>query len=39
MVNRLFVTSLKSIGLVDKGDNPESEVVIWKSHSERARSR
>jgi len=35
MVNRLFVTSLKSIGLVSEGDNPESDVVIWKSHSER----
>jgi len=31
MPNRLFVTSLKSIGLVVAGDNPESEVVIWKS--------
>jgi len=35
MVNRLFVTSLKSIGLVSEGDNPESDVVIWKSHGER----
>jgi len=34
-MNRLFVTSLKSIGLVSAGDNPESEVVIFKSHSER----
>jgi len=32
MMNRLFVTSLKSIGLVAAGDNPESEVVIFKSH-------
>jgi len=31
-MNRLFVTSLKSIGLVAAGDNPESEVVIFKSH-------
>jgi len=34
-MNRLFVTSLKSIGLVSEGDNPESDVVIWKSHTER----
>jgi len=34
-MNRLFVTSLKSIGLVNKPDNPESDVVIWKSHTER----
>jgi len=33
-MNRLFVTSLKSIGLVSEGDNPESDVVIWKSHSQ-----
>jgi len=32
MPNRLFVTSLKSIGLVVAGDNPDAEVVIWKSH-------
>jgi len=30
MPNRLFVTSLKSIGLVVAGDNPESEVLLWK---------
>jgi len=34
-MNRLFVTSLKSIGLVAAGDNPGSEVAIWKSHSPR----
>jgi len=34
-MNRLFVTSLKSIGLVHAGDNPGSEVQIWKSHTER----
>jgi len=34
MPNRLFVTSLKSIGLVVAGDNPESEVVIWKSRTD-----
>jgi len=34
-MNRLFVTSLKSIGLVEEGDNPNSEVVLWKSHGER----
>jgi len=34
-MNRLFVTSLKSIGLVSEGDNPDADVVIWKSHSER----
>jgi len=33
MANRLFVTSLKSIGLVAAGDNPESEVVIFKSRN------
>jgi hypothetical protein len=31
VTNRLFVTSLKSIGLVTAGDNPESEVVIFKA--------
>jgi len=34
-MNRLFVTSLKSIGLVAEGDNPESEVLLFKSHGER----
>ena len=34
-MNRLFVTELKSIGLVHAGDNPESEVVIYKSHTSR----
>jgi len=29
--NRLFVTSLKSIGLVAAGDNPDAEVVIFKA--------
>jgi len=33
MPNRLFVTSLKSIGLVAAGDNPESEVVIFKARN------
>jgi len=33
MANRLFVTSLKSIGLVAAGDNPESEVVIFKARN------
>jgi len=33
-MNRLFVTSLKSIGLVAEGDNPDADVVIWKSHSQ-----
>ena len=33
-MNRLFVTSLKSIGLVSEGDNPEADVVIWKAHGE-----
>jgi len=33
MANRLFVTSLKSIGLVVAGDNPAAEVVIWKSRN------
>ena len=35
MVNRLFFTSLKSIGLVHEGDNPNSEVLLWKSHEQR----
>jgi len=29
--NRLFVDEILSIGLVGKGDNPESSVVIYKS--------
>jgi len=33
--NRLFVTSLKSIGLVVAGDNPDAEVVMWKSRNNR----
>jgi len=37
-MNRLFVTSLKSIGLVSEGDNPDADVVIWKSHGERERT-
>jgi len=31
--NRLFVTSLKSIGLVAAGDNPDAEVVIFKARN------
>ncbi len=31
MTNRLFVTSLKSVGLVSAGDNPDAEVVIFKA--------
>ncbi len=30
-MNRLFVTELKSIGLVSEGDNPDAEVVIFKA--------
>lgn len=30
-LNRLFVTSLKSVGLVSAGDNPDAEVVIFKA--------
>jgi len=37
-MNRLFVTSLKSIGLVSEGDNPDADVVIWKAHGERERT-
>jgi len=37
-MNRLFVTSLKSIGLVHEGDNPDADVVIWKAHGERERT-
>ena len=33
MPNRLFVTSLKSVGLVVAGDNPESKVLLWKSRN------
>ncbi len=29
-MNRLFVTSLKSVGLVAAGDNPDAEVMIFK---------
>ena len=32
--NRLFVQKIVSVGLVDKADNPESEVVIWKRRTE-----
>ncbi len=31
MANRLFVDEILSIGLVDKADNPESEVLIFKA--------
>jgi hypothetical protein len=31
--NRLFVDELVSVGMVKAGDNPESEVVIYKSHN------
>jgi len=34
MPNRLFVNEILSIGLVGKGDNPASEVLIWKSRTE-----
>jgi len=34
MANRLFVNEILSIGLVGKGDNPNSEVLIWKSRNE-----
>jgi len=34
MANRLFVNEIRSIGLVGKGDNPDSEVLIWKSRNE-----
>ena len=33
MVNRLFVDEIMSVGLVDKGDNPESNVLIHKSRN------
>jgi len=32
-MNRLFVTSLKSIGLVVAGDNPEATVLLYKSRN------
>lgn len=31
MANRLYVDKLVSIGLVEAGDNPEAEVLIYKS--------
>lgn len=34
MANRLFVDEILSIGLVHKGDNPDSEVLIYKSRNE-----
>jgi len=34
--HRLFVTSLKSIGLVKRGDNPDSEVLLFKSRHHHA---
>ena len=33
MPNRLFVDEILSIGLVNRGDNPESEVLIFKSRN------
>jgi len=32
--NRLYVDEILSIGLVGQGDNPESEVLLWKSREE-----
>ena len=29
--NRLYIDEILSIGLVGKGDNPESTVMLWKS--------
>jgi len=34
MANRLFVNEILSIGLVGKSDNPDSEVLLWKSRNE-----
>jgi len=33
MANRLFVNEILSIGLVNKGDNPDSEVLIFKARN------
>lgn len=33
MANRLFVQKIVSIGLVNKGDNPDAEVLIFKSQN------
>lgn len=33
MPNRLFVDELVSVGMVAAGDNPEAEVLIYKSHN------
>jgi len=32
--NRLYIDEILSIGLVGKGDNPESTVMLWKSREE-----
>jgi len=34
MSSRLWVDQILSIGLVGKGDNPESTVMLWKSRDE-----
>jgi len=39
MANRLFVNEIRSVGLVDKADNPDSEVVIWKRRTETSAER
>ena len=32
--NRLYVDEILSVGMVKAGDNPESEVMLWKSHDD-----
>jgi hypothetical protein len=32
LANRLFVDELVSVGMVTSGDNPDADVVIYKSH-------
>lgn len=36
--NRLFITSLKSIGVVEAGDDPSAEILLFKSHPENTQS-
>jgi len=37
MSSRLWVDQILSIGLVGKGDNPESTVMLWKSRNDEER--
>ena len=37
-MNRLFVDKLVSVGMVEAGDNPEAEVVIYKARTKKDNS-